>query len=195
MMCHRVKPMDIGKTFRLCVDATSPYNADFDGDEMNMHVPQSMEAATELRSLAAVHRQLIGPALAKPIISPVQDTMLGAYLMSKAGTQKVFDRRHFMNAMMWTSRSWSDLHEQDKLPSSESVSGYDAYTAILPKGLNVHMKNTVRVDDGRFVEGVLNKGVFTAQSEGLIHVAFQDCGPTAARNLICLLYTSPSPRD
>lgn len=184
MMCHRVKPMDIGKTFRLCVDATTPYNADFDGDEMNMHVPQSMEAATELRSLAAVHRQLIGPALAEPIISPVQDTMLGAYLMSKAGNQKVFDRRHFMNAMMWTSRSWSDLHEQDKLPSSESVSGYDAYTAILPKGLNVHMKGKARVDDGRFVEGVLNKGVFKAQSEGLIHVAFQDCGPTAARNLI-----------
>ena len=189
MMCHRVKPMDIGKTFRLSVDATTPYNADFDGDEMNMHVPQSMEAATELRSLAAVHLQLIGPALAKPVISPVQDTMLGAYLMSKAGDEMVFERRHFMNAMMWTSRTWSDLTGQDKLPLSEQVSGKDAYTAILPKGLHIDLydkENNTRVvvKDGRFMEGTLVKKMFTAQSQGLIHVAFQDCGATAARNLI-----------
>lgn len=187
MMCHRVKPMDIGKTFRLSVDATSPYNADFDGDEMNMHVPQSMEAATELQSLAAVHLQLIGPALAKPVISPVQDTMLGAYLMSNSGNDRVFDRRHFMNAMMWTSRSWNDLVAQGKVPAGESVTGTDAYTAILPKGLNIDFRkgdNHVEVVDGRLLRGHLNKPVFTAQSKGLIHVAFQDCGPTAARNLI-----------
>ena len=43
MMAHRVKVMK-GNTFRLNVSVTPPYNADFDGDEMNMHVPQSINA-------------------------------------------------------------------------------------------------------------------------------------------------------
>jgi DNA-directed RNA polymerase II subunit RPB1 len=192
MMCHRVKPMDIGKTFRLSVDATTPYNADFDGDEMNMHVPQSVEAATELQSLAAVHLQLIGPALAKPVISPVQDTMLGAYLMSRAGSGRVFGRREFMNAMLWTSRTWTKLVQTGKTPQSEDVTGLDACTAIMPDGLNIDLKdklddgsaNHVVVRDGHFISGTLRKRVFTQASQGLIHVAFQDCGATAARDLI-----------
>jgi DNA-directed RNA polymerase II subunit RPB1 len=181
MMCHRVKPMDIGKTFRLSVDATSPYNADFDGDEMNMHVPQSMEAATELETLAAVHRQLIGPAQAHPCIAPVQDTMLGAHLLSKE-TKRAFGRRQFMNTMMWTSKTWRELG--DRAPSSETVDGNDAYTCILPEGLNIEMGNLGVVRDGKMISGTIKKASFTAQSAGLVHVAFQDLGPTMARDLI-----------
>ena len=185
MMCHRVKPMDIGKTFRLSVDATSPYNADFDGDEMNMHVPQSMEAATELQSLAAVHKQLIGPAEAKPCINPVQDTMLGAYLLSKE-TTRAFDRRHFMNALLWTSKTWRDLSQRKKLPPTEQVNGVQTYSAIMPDKLSVSVKkiDDVVVENGTFVKGTLNKKVFSAPSNGLIHATYQDCGATAARDLI-----------
>ena len=183
MMCHRVKPMDLGKTFRLSVDATSPYNADFDGDEMNMHVPQSMEAATELETLAAVHRQLIGPAQASPCIAPVQDTMLGAHLLSKENT-RAFGRRQFMNTLMWTSKTWRELEASGKAPPRANVTGHEAYSCILPNALNIDLGKKGVVRNGVMEGGTVGKKTFTAQSQGLVHVAFQDCGPTAARDLI-----------
>ena len=188
MMCHKVKPMKIGKTFRLSVDTTTPYNADFDGDEMNMHIPQSMEAATELRCLAAVHQQIIGPALAKPCLAPVQDTMLGAHLMSKDSS--AFHRRHFMNTLLWTSKTWNDLMADNCVPTQNVVSGKQAYSAILPNNLNIDMgknqkgEHNLLIESGSFKEGIVVKSSFKAQSKGLIHVAFQDCGATVARDLI-----------
>ena len=82
MMQHRVVPLPY-KTFRLNVSVTTPYNADFDGDEMNMHVPQSEETRVELRELASVPSQIISPASNKPIISLVQDTCVGSYLFTR----------------------------------------------------------------------------------------------------------------
>ena len=81
MMGHRVIVMK-GNTFRLNVSATTPYNADFDGDEMNMHVPQSIEAISELINIASVNKQIISPRENKPIISIVQDTLLGIYKLT-----------------------------------------------------------------------------------------------------------------
>jgi DNA-directed RNA polymerase II subunit RPB1 len=54
MMCHTAKILKQGDTFRLNVADTKPYNADFDGDEMNLHGPQDYESAAELKHLAAV---------------------------------------------------------------------------------------------------------------------------------------------
>jgi len=76
MMGHRVKVMS-GNTFRLNVSVTPPYNADFDGDEMNMHVPQSYETYLELKELMNVTKHIISPRENKPIITIVQDTLLG----------------------------------------------------------------------------------------------------------------------
>ena len=82
MMQHRVVPLPY-KTFRLNVSVTTPYNADFDGDEMNMHVPQSEESRIEIKELAAVPTQIVSPANNKPIISLVQDTCVGSYLFTR----------------------------------------------------------------------------------------------------------------
>ena len=68
MMGHRVKVM-AGNTFRFNVSVTPPYNADFDGDEMNMHVPQSIACVSELMNIASVNYQIISPRENKPIIS------------------------------------------------------------------------------------------------------------------------------
>ena len=188
MMCHRVKPMKVGKTFRLSVDATAPYNADFDGDEMNMHVPQSMEAATELKSLASVRWQIIGPAKAEPCLAPVQDTMLGAYLLSKE--ENAFTRRHMMNTLLWTSKTWQDIVDSGDEPVNEVVTGHETYNTILPNDLNIDTKvklpgaPRLQIQRGKIKSGIINKGAFKEPSQGLIHVAFQDCGPTAARDLI-----------
>ena len=83
MMAHRVKVMK-GNTFRLNVSVTPPYNADFDGDEMNMHVPQSISSMCELRNLVSVNYQIISPRENKPIITVVQDTLLGINKFTKS---------------------------------------------------------------------------------------------------------------
>ena len=82
MMGHRVKVMK-GNTFRLNISVTPPYNADFDGDEMNMHVPQSSAAKIELIHIANVKLQIISPRENKPIITIVQDTLLGIYKLTR----------------------------------------------------------------------------------------------------------------
>ena len=87
MMGHRVKVMK-GNTFRLNISVTPPYNADFDGDEMNMHVPQSSSATIELINIANVTLQIISPRENKPIITIVQDTLLGIYKLTKTETLK-----------------------------------------------------------------------------------------------------------
>ena len=85
MMGHRVRVMK-GNTFRLNVSVTPPYNADFDGDEMNMHAPQSIATVSELMNIASVKYQIISPRENKPIITIVQDTLLGINKLTKGET-------------------------------------------------------------------------------------------------------------
>ena len=82
MMCHIAKIMKQGDTFRMNVADTKPYNADFDGDEMNLHMPQDEEAECELRNLAAVPYQIISPANNKSIVGIFQDSLLGIYRLN-----------------------------------------------------------------------------------------------------------------
>ena len=58
LMGHRVKVLP-HSTFRLNLTATPPYNADFDGDEMNIHVPQTLETMAEVKKLMAINKQII----------------------------------------------------------------------------------------------------------------------------------------
>ena len=60
IMSHRVKVME-WRTFRFNICVCAPYNADFDGDEMNMHLPQTEEARTEANLLMGVQHNLITP--------------------------------------------------------------------------------------------------------------------------------------
>ena len=79
MMTHRAKIMKIGLTFRLNASVTSPYNADFDGDEMNIHVPRSLQTKVELIQLTSVPTQVVSPQASKPVMGLVQDSLLGCY--------------------------------------------------------------------------------------------------------------------
>lgn len=75
MMGHRVKVLP-WSTFRMNLSCTSPYNADFDGDEMNLHVPQSMETRAEVENLHITPRQIITPQANKPVMGIVQVRIL-----------------------------------------------------------------------------------------------------------------------
>ena len=81
-MGHRVKVLPF-LTFRLNLAVTSPYNADFDGDEMNLFVPQSPEALAEVKEIMHVPRQIISPQSNRPVMGIVQDALLGVLLFTK----------------------------------------------------------------------------------------------------------------
>ena len=98
MMAHRVKVMKYN-TFRLNVSVTKPYNADFDGDEMNMHVPQSIQTSIELRQLARVPSQIISPRMNGPIIVLVQDMLLGMYRITNDGVY--FNEQEMMEMIIY----------------------------------------------------------------------------------------------
>ncbi|MDR0912522.1 MAG: DNA-directed RNA polymerase subunit A' [Methanobrevibacter sp.] len=86
MMAHEVKVLPY-KTFRLNLCVCPPYNADFDGDEMNMHILQTDEARSEAKYLMRVQENILSPRFGGPIIGAIHDHISGAYLLTKTGTK------------------------------------------------------------------------------------------------------------
>ena len=62
---------------------TTPCNADFDGDEMNLHVPQSLETKAEIQEMMMVHRNILTPQSNRPVMGIVQDSLTAATKMTK----------------------------------------------------------------------------------------------------------------
>jgi len=187
MMGHRVKVLPYN-TFRLNVSVTAPYNADFDGDEMNAHIPQSYEASTELMEIAAVPHQIISPRNGKPVIGIVQDTLVGSYRITRPSVD--FNRREFMNLMMWNRRF--EGHVPDPLKTSRWT-GQQVLSQLMPP-INLKMKNDsysdskenneVEIIRGNVVKGIFDKSIFSKPSKGIVHVTYNDYGPTDTVNLI-----------
>ena len=174
MMGHKVKVLK-GKTFRLNVSVTAPYNADFDGDEMNMHCPQSYEAATELEEIAAVPHQILRPRDGLPVIGIVQDTLVGSYRITR--DHVTLNRREFMNLMMWNRRFDGTIPE----PKGDNGkwTGRQVLSQLLPP-INLEMNNSskrkVVIRDGEIMEGQFDKGIFSKASKGIIHMTYKDYG-------------------
>jgi len=174
MMGHKVKVLK-GKTFRLNVSVTAPYNADFDGDEMNMHCPQSYEAATELEEIAAVPHQILRPRDGLPVIGIVQDTLVGSYRITR--DHVTLNRREFMNLMMWNRRFDGTIPE----PKGDNGkwTGRQVLSQLLPP-INLDMNNSskrkVVIRDGEILEGQFDKGIFSKASKGIIHMTYKDYG-------------------
>jgi DNA-directed RNA polymerase beta' subunit len=81
-MAHRVRVMPF-RTLRFNECVCKPYNADFDGDEMNLHCPQNIQTMSELKDLAAVPYLILAPRDGKPSIEVVQDTLVGSFRATK----------------------------------------------------------------------------------------------------------------
>lgn len=92
IMSHRAK-IRPWRTFRLNECACNPYNADFDGDEMNMHVPQTEEARTEATVLMGVKHNLVTPRNGEPLIAAIQDFITASFLISRR--DRFFNRAQF----------------------------------------------------------------------------------------------------
>ncbi len=128
IMAHYVRVLP-GKTFRLNPAVCPPYNADFDGDEMNLHVPQSIEAQAEAKILMAVQQHILSPRFGGPIIGGIHDHISGLYLLTRG--EKLFSKEEVMYLL-----GPFDLKE---LPEPKVVkdgkpywTGKQIFSAILP---------------------------------------------------------------
>ena len=180
MMCHFVKVMKKGDTFRMNVADTKPYNADFDGDEMNLHNPQDYESRAELRYLAAVERQIISPANNSSIVGIFQDSLLGSFRFTRPNI--TFDIRTAMNLLM--SNNNVNLNN---LKGKHSLSNFDLLSQMLPP-ISAKFKNgqtpiegekknnEILIKNGQYIGGQLDKKALGSTSVGLIQSIFNDFG-------------------
>ena len=152
MMCHRAKIIDDERfnTFRLNVNVTPPYNADFDGDEMNLFAPQSIQTQTELALIADINKLIISPKDSQPIIEPVQDSVLGTYKMTSPDT--TVDWHDFMNIAVHCVGV--DLNKL-KIEKKKSYTGTELYNIIIPDQIN--LDTSIKVTNGDIVKGQVRK--------------------------------------
>jgi DNA-directed RNA polymerase II subunit RPB1 len=190
MMCHIVKIMKKGDTFRMNVGDTKPYNADFDGDEMNMHMPQNVLAETELKHLAAIPYQMISPANNSPIIGIFQDSMLGSYRFTRPNLK--FSKRDAMNLLMMYKNV-----DPENIINKKEVSSFDILTQIMPSvTLKYKTKlfeddeeysisnNVLEVINGEYRRGQLEKSALGSTTKGIIHRICNDFGNMQATQFI-----------
>jgi DNA-directed RNA polymerase II subunit RPB1 len=191
MMCHIARIMKKGDTFRMNVGDTKPYNADFDGDEMNLHMPQDEESETELKQLAAVPWQIISPANNQSIVGIFQDSLLGAYRFTRKDIN--FTSRDAMNLLM----SYNKVDTAALRNQNDMVSNFEIISQILPPlSLTYKTKlfgddedketsnNVLEIKDGEYIRGHMEKSVLGAGSKGLIHRICNDFGNMKAADFI-----------
>ncbi|GAG91141.1 unnamed protein product, partial [marine sediment metagenome] len=140
IMAHEVKIMD-GRTFRLNLTICPPYNADFDGDEMNLHVPQSEEARTEAELLLKVQEHMLSPRFGGPIIGGIQDFISTVYqFTSKDSVYNIKDtlKLLYLGRIFDTNPDFSiiDLTPVTTDPEPK-YSGKSIFSALFPKDLNL----------------------------------------------------------
>lgn len=141
IMAHRVRVMPY-RTFRLNLPVCPPYNADFDGDEMNLHVPpQTEEAQAEAKILMEVQNHIISPRYGGPLIAGIQDHISGGYLLTREGAY--FTRYEVEQMLMFAGIEVSKLPEPDKYENGEPPlwSGKTIFSLLLPDDLTIWYRN------------------------------------------------------
>jgi DNA-directed RNA polymerase subunit beta' len=170
-----------GKAIQLHPLVCAAFNADFDGDQMAVHVPLSLEAQMEARTLMLASNNVLSPANGEPIIVPSQDIVLGLYYatrerinakgegMSFADLAEV-SRAYESRNVDLAARVWVRIKEYDLTPEGEKVERIKRYettigrallSEILPAGLSFDL---------------LNKPLKKKEISRLINVGFRRCG-------------------
>ncbi|RMZ08179.1 hypothetical protein D0860_04781 [Hortaea werneckii] len=186
MMGHKVRVMPYS-TFRLNLSVTSPYNADFDGDEMNLHVPQSHETRAEVMELCAVPKNVVSPQKNGPLMGIVQDTMAGIYMLTRRDV--MIDYENVMNILMWVP-GWDGVVPPPAIfKPSPRWTGKQIISLALPAGLNLQRSDEeatphiplkeakgLLVQNGELVLGRMTKKIVGASQGGVVHYIFNDMG-------------------
>ncbi|KAI5749164.1 hypothetical protein M8J76_005108 [Diaphorina citri] len=193
MMGHRVRVLP-WSTFRMNLSCTSPYNADFDGDEMNLHVPQSMETRAEVENIHVTPRQIITPQNNRPVMGIVQDTLTAVRKMTK---RDVFlDKEQMMNILMFLPIWDGKMPQPCILKPKPLWTGKQVFSLIIPGNVNMTRTHSTHPDDedsgpyqwispgdtkvvvehGSLLMGILCKKSLGTSSGSLLHICFLELG-------------------
>ncbi|MFH0986902.1 MAG: DNA-directed RNA polymerase subunit A' [Candidatus Micrarchaeota archaeon] len=190
MMGHKVKVID-GKTFKINDAVSIPYNADYDGDEMNLHIPQKEEAIIEVKKLMMAENHVISIRNGKPIIHGQLDHITGAYLLTEKNAK--FDKE--------TAEAIINAGGFEKLPkpSRGGYIGKDLFSLLIPKNINMEYRSNlcrkcgtcdkdkcefnayVKIKDGEIISGAMEKMAITGELVGKIA---RENGPEVVRDFI-----------
>jgi len=171
------------KTFRLNTVVCPPYNADFDGDEMNMHALQNEEARAEARVLMRVQEQILSPRFGENIIGAIQDHITGTYLLTHENPR--FNETQALDLLRATSID--ELPEADGTDDDgeEYWEGRTIFSELLPDDLNLECGSsagdTVVIEDGKLVEGTIDEDSVGAFGGEIVDTIVKVYGETRAR--------------
>src|SRR3989441_1620360 len=193
IMAHYVRVLPY-RTFRLHPAVCPPYNADFDGDEMNLHVPQSEESRSEALMLMRVQDQILSPRYGGPIIGGIRDFITAAFLLTRDET--TLSPAEFSNLALIGGYE-DDLPEPANKGAHPTYTGKQLFSLFLPKDLNYvltskwakSMKsgetNDVVIKNGELISGVVDKAVIGAEEpDSLLHRIAKDYGNEQARQVL-----------
>mmetsp|Transcript_26030 Transcript_26030/g.65700 ORF Transcript_26030/g.65700 Transcript_26030/m.65700 type:complete len:1466 (+) Transcript_26030:32-4429(+) len=201
MMGHIVKIMHYS-TFRMNLSATSPYNADFDGDEMNLHLPQTLEGKAELLNLLMLPNCIISQQGNKPVIGIVQDSLLGSFLLSQ---RNIFlDYSKFMLLLMQL-QDWKGTVPIPSIIKPQILwTGKQIFSIFLPKinflrkclshseneKTNISPRDTrVMILGGQLISGMIDKRSVGASGGSIIHICWKEMGAKKTSNFISQFQT------
>ncbi len=199
IMAHVVKVLP-GRTFRLHLAVCPPYNADFDGDEMNLHVPQTPEAQAEARMLLLVQDHILSPRYGGPIIGGIQDYISGGYLLSSKATYLTKDR---VSDLLASINYEGEIPEPAILAPKQAWLGKQIISLLLPEDFNFAKEakissglfkcqdeecfwdSYVLVKKGKFLMGVIDKNSIGAQQpESMLHYLIMEYGSSFGRQFM-----------
>jgi len=137
MMSHKIKILP-GKTFRINDAVSTPYNADYDGDEMNLHIPQTEEARIECDTMMKVQKQILSVRHGRPMISGNLDHISGAYMLTRKQTK--FDKE----TALWLLAQ-AGIQEPNEL--KEEYTGKELFSMTIPKEISTTYISKRRATD------------------------------------------------
>ena len=182
MMAHKIKVLP-GLTLRLNPAVCSPYNADFDGDEMNLHIPQTPEARAEAEILLQVQTQIISPRYGLSVIGCNQDSVAGNYILTKGLN---FDRKEAIDILFKIG-----VTDFKRLPKKDKIKGEDLFSILLPEDFNFigrdKSKNEVHITNGK-LEGVLDQNNLSEGSGLLLRNLYKEYGPDKGVEILGHMY-------
>ena len=198
MMAHRVKVVP-DKTFRFNLCVCPPYNADFDGDEMNLHLIQGEEAQAEAEILMKVQENILSPRFGGAIIGGIHDHISGAFLLTHHGRKVPYgDASKILSAVKYEGKHPKIIEENDK----KYISGKDIFSVLLPEDLNLEYKSKtcancpvckgpdcendsyVIIKKGELLQGTVDENSIGAFKGRILDRIIRDHGMDAGREFI-----------
>src|SRR4030066_1948834 len=199
IMAHYVRVLPY-KTFRLHLFVCPPSTASLDGDEMNLHVPQSEEARPEALLLMQVQDNILSPRFGGPIIGAIRDFITGAYFLTRRSN---YLTKAEVNRMLRTTGYEGKLPEPEIKEPQPLWKGKQIFSLFLPKTLNYSLKANicqscvkceeedckhdayVVIKNGELLSGIIDRrSIGSEQSESLLNRIIKDYGTQAGREFL-----------